>query len=158
MVFLIVSTGLKVTEKSLGVGPSFTIQQREKTSFLLIYLFVQWSAFSNEEKRGQLCVPIVVEECCSITEFCLTLGSHGLQHAMILNPSPSPRICSNSCLLCQWLHPTTSSSIRHFSSYPQSLQHQLLFQSVGCMHQVAKVLEPKFQHQSFQCIFRVDFL
>ena len=35
-------------------------------------------------------------------------------------------------------------------------QHQGLFQWVGSSHQVAKGLE--FQHQSFQWIFRVDFL
>ena len=36
------------------------------------------------------------------------------------------------------------------------LQNQSLFQWVSCTHQVAKVLE--LQHQSFQWIFRVDFL
>ena len=36
-------------------------------------------------------------------------------------------------------------------------QHQGLFQWVGSSHQVAKVLELQFQHQSFQWIFRVDF-
>ena len=35
-------------------------------------------------------------------------------------------------------------------------QHQGLFQWVSSSHQVAKVLE--FQHQSFQWIFRIDFL
>ena len=33
-----------------------------------------------------------------------------------------------------------------------------LFQWVGSSHQVAKVLELQFQYQSFQWIFRVDFL
>ena len=33
-----------------------------------------------------------------------------------------------------------------------------LFQRVGSSHQVAKVLELQLQHQSFQWIFRVDFL
>ena len=37
-------------------------------------------------------------------------------------------------------------------------QHQSLFQWVGFLHQVAKVLELQFQHQTFQGIFRVDFL
>ena len=36
--------------------------------------------------------------------------------------------------------------------------HQGLFQWVGSLHQVAKVLELQFHHQSFQWIFRVDFL
>ena len=37
-------------------------------------------------------------------------------------------------------------------------QHQSLFRCVGISHQVAKVLELQCQHQSFQWIFRVDFL
>ena len=37
-------------------------------------------------------------------------------------------------------------------------QHQGLFQWVGSSHQVAKVLKLLLQHQSFQWIFRVDFL
>ena len=37
-------------------------------------------------------------------------------------------------------------------------QHQGLFQWVGSSHQVAKVLEFQLQHQSFQWIFRIDFL
>ena len=37
-------------------------------------------------------------------------------------------------------------------------QHQGLFQWVSSLHQVAKVLELPLQHQSFQWIFRVDFL
>ena len=35
-------------------------------------------------------------------------------------------------------------------------QHQGLFQWVGSLHQLAKILE--LQHQSFQWLFRVDFL
>ena len=37
-------------------------------------------------------------------------------------------------------------------------QHQGVFQWVRSSHQVAKVLELQLQHQSFQWIFRVDFL
>ena len=37
-------------------------------------------------------------------------------------------------------------------------QHQGLFKWVSSSHQVAKVLEFQFQHQSFQWIFRADFL
>ena len=37
-------------------------------------------------------------------------------------------------------------------------QHQGLFQRVSSLHQVAKVLEFQLQHQSFQWIFRTDFL
>ena len=37
-------------------------------------------------------------------------------------------------------------------------QHQGLFQWVSSLHQVAKVLEFRLQYQSFQWIFRTDFL
>ena len=37
-------------------------------------------------------------------------------------------------------------------------QHQGLFKCVSSSHQVAKVLEFQLQHQSFQLIFRIDFL
>ena len=37
-------------------------------------------------------------------------------------------------------------------------QHQGLFQWVSSFHQVAKALEFQFQHQSFQRVFRTDFL
>ena len=37
-------------------------------------------------------------------------------------------------------------------------QHQGLFQGVSSSHQVAKVLEFQLQHQSFQWIFRTDFI
>ena len=50
----------------------------------------------------------------------LSLRSHGLQHAKLPCPSPSPRDWSNSCLLNWWCHPTISSSVAPFSSYPQS--------------------------------------
>ena len=37
-------------------------------------------------------------------------------------------------------------------------QHQGLFQWVSSLHEVAKALELQLQHQSFQRIFRTDFL
>ena len=41
---------------------------------------------------------------------------------------------------------------------PNPSQHQGLFQWVNSLHKVAKVLEFQLQHQSFQWIFRTDFL
>ena len=37
-------------------------------------------------------------------------------------------------------------------------QHQGLFQWTGTSHQMVKLLELQLQHQSFQWIFRIDFL
>ena len=45
-----------------------------------------------------------------------SLQPHGLQHARLPCPSPTPRAHSNSCPLCQWCHPTISSSVVPFSS------------------------------------------
>ena len=45
---------------------------------------------------------------------------YGLQHARLLSPPLSPRVCSNSCPLSWWCHPTISSSVVPFSSFPQS--------------------------------------
>ena len=44
-----------------------------------------------------------------------SLRLHGLQHARLPCPSPSPRTCSNSCPSSQWWHPTISSSVIPFS-------------------------------------------
>ena len=49
-----------------------------------------------------------------------SLQHHGLQHARLPCPSPSPGVCSNSRPLGQWCHPTISSSVTPFSSFPQS--------------------------------------
>ena len=51
-------------------------------------------------------------------------------------------------------HPLSSPSPPAFNLS----QHHGLFQWVGFSHQVAKVLELQFQHQSFKWIFRIDFL
>ena len=48
-----------------------------------------------------------------------SLLSHGLQHVRFPCPSLSLQVCSNSCPLSQWCHPTISSSVTAFSSCPQ---------------------------------------
>jgi len=57
--------------------------------------------------------------CCSVTQSCLTLQPHGLQHAGPPCPSLFPKVCSDSCPLSKWCHPTISSSVAPFSSCPQ---------------------------------------
>ena len=44
-----------------------------------------------------------------------SLQPHGLQYARLPCPSPSPGVCSNSCSLSQWCHPTISYSVTPFS-------------------------------------------
>ena len=90
-------------------------------------------------------------------KLCLTLWDPmGLQHTWLPCSLPSPGVCSNSCPLSQWCHPTILSSVSPFFSCPQSfptsesLPLSWQFTSGG--------LELQLQHQSFQWIFRVDFL
>ena len=49
-----------------------------------------------------------------------SLRPHGLQHARLLCPSPTPGTCSRSCPSSRWWHPTSSSSEVPFSSCFQS--------------------------------------
>ena len=56
--------------------------------------------------------------CCSVAKLC-SWWPHGLQHTSLPCPSLSPGVCSNSCPLSWWCHPTISSSITPFSC-PQS--------------------------------------
>ena len=48
-----------------------------------------------------------------------SLRPHRLQHARLVCPSLSPRVCSNSCPLSWWCHLTISSSVASLSSCPQ---------------------------------------
>ena len=88
-----------------------------------------------------------------------SLRPHGLQHARSPCPSPTPGACSNSCPSTRWCHPTLSHPLSSPSPPAFNLsQHQGLFQGVSSSHQVARLLELQLQHQSFQWIFRTDFL
>ena len=66
-----------------------------------------------------------------------SLRPHGLQHAKLLCPSPTPGACPNSHSSSQWCHPTISTSVIPFSSCPQSFpasgsfQMSQLFASCG---------------------------
>ena len=60
-----------------------------------------------------------------------------------------------------WVSDAIQPSHPLLSPFPPAFslsQHQGFFQWVGSSHQVAKVLELQLQHQSFQWMFRVDFL
>ena len=67
-----------------------------------------------------------------------------LQYAKLPCPSPSPRICSNSCLLSQWCHPTiswpSSPSVAIFSFCHQSFLVLGSFYNKLALH----IKEPKY--------------
>ena len=86
-------------------------------------------------------------------------ATHGLQHSRLPCLSPSPRACSNSYPLSQWCDSIISSSVIPFSSCLQSFPASgsfpvsQFFTSGG-----QSVLELPLQRQSFQWMFRTDFL
>ena len=113
-----------------------------KCVFILIYCLYQW-----------LCVSLIQFSCSVMSD---SLWPHGLQHTRLPCPSPSPLAFSNLCPLSQWCHPTISFSVISFSSRLQSFPASESFlmsrlfasgrQSIGAAH------------QSFQWIFRTNFL
>ena len=90
-------------------------------------------------------------------QLCPTLRPHGLQHARFPCPSPTPGACSNSCRLNQWCHPTISFSVL-FSSCLQSFQASGSFPMSQFFASGGQSIGVSAQHQSFQRIFRTDFL
>ena len=88
-----------------------------------------------------------------------SLWPHEQQCARLACPSLSLRVCSDSCPF-ESVMPSNHLILSHPTSSPalNLSQHQGLFQGVRSSHQVAKVLELQLQPQSFQWIFRTDFL
>ena len=89
--------------------------------------------------------------CCSVLQPCPTLcipmdcstGGHPVPHHLLEFAQVHVH-CIHDVI--QPSHPLTPSS-------PSALnlsQHQSLFKWVGCLHQVAKLLELQLQYQSFQ--------
>ena len=85
-----------------------------------------------------------------------SLRLYELQQARPPCASPTPGVHPNSCALNRWCHPAISSSVIPFSSCFQFFPASGSFpMSWLC---VRWPISLELQHQSFQCIFRVDFL
>ena len=85
------------------------------------------------------------------------LRPHGLQHARFPCSSPTPGACSNSCPSSHWCHLTISSSVNSFSSCRQSFPASGTF-PMSWHFTSGQDLKFQLQHQSFQWVFRTDFL
>ena len=72
------------------------------------------------------CIISSVQFSCSVV--CDSLQPHGMQHARLPCPSPTPGACSNSCPLSRWCHPTISTSVVPLSSCLQSFPASGSFQ------------------------------
>ena len=103
----------------------------------------------------KLLILISIQFSCSVMSD--SLPPHGLQDTRLPWPSPTPRAYSNPCPSSWWCHPTISSSVVPFSSCLQSCPASESF-LMSRFFTVAKVLALQLQHQSFQWIFRTDFL
>ena len=86
-----------------------------------------------------------------------SLWPHGLQHARHPCPSPTPRVCSKSCPLSWWWHPTISSSIIPFSSHLQSFPESGSFPMSQFFISGGPSIGVSASAQSFQWILRTDF-
>ena len=81
-----------------------------------------------------------------------SLGPHGLQHVRLPCPSPSPTVCSNSCPLSHWCHPTISSSVTPFSFLTSVFPSIRVFSNESVLH----IRWPKYW--SFLISFRINWL
>ena len=101
----------------------------------------------------------VLGSCCSVTKMCPTLCDPmdcSTSHSPVLHYFPEFAQTHVHWVgdAIQPAHPWSSSSLPAFILS----QDQGLFKWVSSFHQVTKGLELHLQHQSYQCIFRVDFL
>ena len=99
------------------------------------------------------CVPLLLFSCKSCPTLCDPMNCNtpgfSVLHYLLKFAQTHAHWIGNAI---QPSHPLSPSSLPAFNLS----HHQDLFRWVGCSHQVIKVLE--LQHQSFQWIFRVDFL
>ena len=109
--------------KNIGSSCHFLFQRIYVTQGLnptLLHL-LHWQAdclaLSYWESPEKLCCC-----CCSVTQSCPTLcdPTDCSTPGFPVCSSPSLGVCSNSCPLSWWCHPTISSSVVPFSSCPQS--------------------------------------
>ena len=87
-----------------------------------------------------------------------SLWPHGLQHTSLLCPSPTPGACSKSCPSSQECHPAISSSFIPFFSCLHSFPKSGSFLLSQFYPSGDQSIRFQLQHQSFQWIFRTDFL
>ena len=150
------STAASCNSGCLRLCDSLTFPLCSLTWFLFLILSLPGKASSVKAWAWGSCgADILVDGSVQFSHSVVSYSARpqGLQHAKLPCPSATPEACSNSCPLSRWCHSTISSSVVPFSSCLQS------FPASGSFPiSQAKVLEFQLQHQSFQWIFRTDFL
>ena len=92
-----------------------------------------------------------------------SLWSHEQRYSRLSYLSLSPGVCSNSWPLSQWCHPTISSSVSPFSSFPQSLPAPGSFPMSGlfvlCGQSIGVLASGSLSNEYSRFIpFRIDWL
>ena len=141
-------TGIRCASPASG-GRFFTIEPPGKPNkgngemenhlpkSLLLHL-VSHTLFHHGPEKGCPSVQFSSVQSLSRVQLFATSWTAACQASLSITNSG---VHSNSCPSSQWCHPAISSSVVPFSSCPQSLPHQILFQWVNSSHEVAKVLE-----------------
>ena len=123
---------------------------------LIWYIYVSWNVYSSRiicaAFPSHNSVSLVAQLCltlCSLMDF--STPGFSVHHQLSELVETHVHLVSDAI---QPSHPLPSPSPPAFNLS----QHQGLFQRVSSSHQVAKVSDLQLQHQSFQWIFRTDFL
>ena len=121
--------------------------------------FQRWYAeWETPVSRGQITYYLSVQFS-SVTQSCPTLGDP--MNCSMAGLPVHHQLPEFTQTHVHWLSDAIQPSHPLSSPFPPTFnlsQHQGLFKWVSSSHQVAKVLEFQLQHQSFQWIFRTDFL
>ena len=125
-------SGIQVTIYPLSAYVTLLVHMMGMYQGLFHTILVLGGTLMNKTKY--ICIVVVPQPCLTLCDpmDCSMLDFSDLHH---------PPVCSNSCPLSWWCHPTISSSAIPFSSCLQSFPAQRLFQWVGSSHQMAKVLD-----------------
>ena len=101
---------------------------------------------------------VLIQVCCSVAKLCLTPCDP--MNCSTPDFSALPCLRNFAQTHVHWVGDAIQLPHPLWPPFPalSLYQHQGLFQRVNSSHQVAKVLELQLQHQSFQWIFRTDFL
>jgi len=94
----------------------------------------------------------------SSVQFSRSDEPHGMQHARLPCPLPTPGAYSNSCPLSQWCHPTISSSVVPFAPCLQSFPTSGSFQMNQFLASGGQSTRVSASASVLPWIFRTDFL
>ena len=147
----------------VSVTCRFSVMENMSFSFVGVYLWVVymshlWKKVILLNTKAKCLENDIRSDQISCSVMSNSLQPHESQHTRPPCPSPLPVFTQTHV---HWVSDAIQPSHLLWSpSAPAFIlsQHQGLFQWISSLHQLVKVLEFQFQHQSFQWIFRTDFL